>query len=86
MPILACILAIQPHIFRRVALLYSLVSVVLGLCGVLVLFYAAQMYFRGSSFTNRPTAVYVLSFAVSSIAAGVLSIRRRVHGSHAAMV
>jgi len=86
MPILACILAIQPHMFRRIALLYSLVSVLVGLCGVLVLFNTVQMYFRGSSFANRPTAVYVLSFAVTSIAAGVLSIRRRVHDSRAAAV
>jgi len=75
MPILACILAIQPHIFRRGALLYSLVSVLFGLGGILVLFYTMQMCFRGGSFTNRPTAVCVLSFAISSIAAGVLSIR-----------
>ena len=56
MPILACILAIQPHIFRRVAWLYSLVSVVFGLCGILVLFYTVQANFRGSSFANRSTA------------------------------
>jgi hypothetical protein len=84
-PILACILAIQPHIFRRVALLYSLVSLVFGLCGVLVLFYTVQTYLRGSSFTNQTTAACVFSFAISSIAAGVLSMRRRVRGSHAAL-
>jgi hypothetical protein len=82
-PILACIFAIQPHIFRRVAFLYSVVSVLFGLCGMVLLFYSVQTYLGGSSFTSRPIAASVFSFAVSSIAAGVLSIRPRVHASHA---
>jgi hypothetical protein len=77
MPVLASSLAIQPHLFRRVALLYSLASVVIGLCGVLVLFNTVQLLLRGGTFTNLLTAVYVLCFSVSSIAAAVLSIRRR---------
>jgi len=81
MPLLACILAIQPHIFRRVALLYSLVSIVFGLCGILVLFYIVQAYFRGGSYIHRSIAAFVFSFAISSIAAGVLSVRRLVHDS-----
>ncbi|MDE3202476.1 MAG: hypothetical protein KGN79_16320 [Acidobacteriota bacterium] len=80
-PILACIFAILPHTFRRVAFLYSVVSVMFGLCGMLVLVYLIQMYFRGGSYTNRPIATLVFSFAISSIAAGVLSIRPRVHDS-----
>lgn len=86
MPILACILAIQPHIFRRIALLYSVVSVAFGVCGLLVLFNSVEMYLRGGSFLNPPIAACEFSFAVCSIFAGALTIRRRVPDSRAVMV
>jgi hypothetical protein len=85
-PILACAFAIQPHIFRRIALLYSLVAVLFGLCGVAVLFYVVQTYYRGGSFVTRSTSACVFLFATSSIGAAALSIRQRVRNSQAAVV
>lgn len=81
MPLLAGIFAVQPHLFRRIALLYTIVSVVFGICGALVLVYAVWIYCRGGYFTNRLIAWSVFSFAISSFVACLLSIRGRDRGS-----
>ena len=80
-PLLASVFAIQPHIFRRILLVYSLASVIAGLGGVFVLFLTAQSHIKGESFANWSIAACVLSFAIFSIGAGVLSIPRRVQDS-----
>lgn len=82
MPLLACLGAVVPHAFRRVAVIYSVVSVLFAICGIAMLYFVGQTLFTpGRSFTTPAIAGFMLFFPLTAIAAGVLAISTRFHRS-----
>jgi hypothetical protein len=77
MPLLISIGGILPHVFRRLSVLYAICSVCAGLVGILVLYNALQTFLSaGSHFNTRTIAALMVTFALTSVGAGALSVMR----------
>jgi hypothetical protein len=75
MPSLACIGAVIPHVFRRVLLPYTICSVLAGTWGIVVLYFAFQTFLSPkTSFANGAISFVLVTFALTSLGAGVLSV------------
>ena len=80
MPLLACIGAVLPHVFRRVSLVYTVCSVLAGICGIVVLYFVFQTFLSPkTSFANGAIALVIVTFALASLGAGILSVASRLY-------
>ena len=80
MPLLACIGAVLPHVFRRVLLVYTVCSVFAGICGIIVLYFVFQTFLSPkTSFANGAIALVIVTFALASLGAGILSAASRLY-------
>src|SRR5882762_8076693 len=75
MPLLACIGAVIPHVFRRASLLYTIFAVLAGTCGIVVLYFGFQTFLSPkASFANGAITLVLVTFALTSLGAGILSV------------
>lgn len=74
MPVFASAAAIVPHALRRLAFIYSVLSGLFALCGVVVFYLDVQTFITGSSFATPAIAVLMVIFPLAAITAGTLLI------------
>lgn len=78
MPLLAFILAVLPHVFPRISLVYTALSVLGGLCGIVAFYFVLQTFLSPkTSFANGTIAAVIVAFSLSSLGAGILSVAPR---------
>jgi hypothetical protein len=84
MPLLATAGGLLPHVVRRIKMVFTVVPLVAGLAGVVIL-YLGLTTLLTSSFTTKGIGVVVITFGMASVAAGVLSVAslRRHHSETA---
>ncbi len=80
MPLLVFILAVLPHVFPRISLVYTGLSTLGGVCGIVALYFVLRTFLSPkTSFANGAIASVIVAFSVSLLGAGILSVVPRTH-------
>ena len=73
MPLLATLGGSLPHVFRRIAFVFTMCSPVAGVAGVVILYYAFRILLT-SAFSTRAIGFLTVLFAAACLGSGLMSI------------
>jgi hypothetical protein len=76
MPLLATAVGLLPHVVRRIRFVFTVLSLVAGIAGLVVFYFVLALLLSpsASSFATKGTGFVVVAFGTASLAAGVLSV------------